>query len=1030
MLPPRFQNPLFSLILAVCGAPSAAGAAHPPSAGPSGAQESADERYSFLVGLCDEREWRLAEREARSFLAEFPRHAKAELARYRLATALFELGERQAARDEYAQLERRAEFEFRAEVLFRLGQCELELGRAAQAIAAFERVRALSSHYLAPAAEFFLAEARFAAAEFAAADEGYARVLGSNAAEQYEREARYGQCWCAFRLARHEQALERIAQYLQRYEKHESAAELRYLEGEVHLAAQRPREALASFAAVRSGPFAQRALRGRAFASSALGDHAAAARQFAELLEQAPQGEFAAEAALQRGIQLLLAGDARGAAQALESRANDSDSRYWLARARMESGDPTGALAALDSALAGKPQGELLERLSVLRGDALSALGRADDAAAAYSAARSDYALHAAAITAFNAGRLDEAARTARTLLQQFPQSSFAAPMRVVCGEQALARKDYAAALRELDAAASDEQAPGATRARAALRGAWCALLSGDAESALERAQQVSQRFADSPEAPQARFVLACAADKLGRSDLALEAWSDYLRADPRGEHAAEALAGLARVDRERSAQWSERLATEFPDSPSVVGALLELAELEAQEGRVERALELYRDVLRRWPEHPRAAQARYSLAWRLFESGEFVEAARELELLTQVEGLDAALASSAAELAVWAASRAGDGAGAVTAYERFRRVGGAPRKLLGAARLAGAALSEAGRPQEARALFDELLAKARGDRAVQAEVLLESAWIALDAKDVDEAEAALRTALKFGPAQAARAPLAQALFFAGELRFDAGEIEAARALYELALPDAAAEVAAQALYKLGFAHLRAERLDDAALAFARVGAEHTEHELAGEARYLAANCRFRQGRFEECAALLASFVRESPRHACAPKALLELGVACGELGRWSECEAALGELARRGSKEIDVAQADLWRARAARARGDVRGARACLERVLAADKGLQAARARLELGQLDAEAGKHDDALAQFLKVALLYEGGDVVPQALLLAAGSLEALERFDKARARYAEIVEKHANSPQAARARERLEALARN
>ncbi len=1040
MLPPRFQSPHFSLILAVLGVSPAfsvgsrttvaqGSAARAAGAQESAPRESADERYSFLVGLCDEREWRLAEREARAFLADFPRHAKADLARYRLANALFELGDRPAAREVYAQLERRPEFEFRAEVLFRLGQCELALGSAAQAISAFERVRALPSHYLAPAAEFFLAEARFAAGEFELADEGYARVLASSAAREYEREARYGQCWCAFRLARHEQALERIAQYLGRHAQHESAAELRYLAGEVQLAAQRPREALQAFAAVPAGPFAARALRGRAFASSALGDHAAAARSFAELERSAPQGEFAAEAALQHGIQKLLAGDARGAASVLAQRANDAESRYWLARARHEGGDSTGALAVLDQASATRPAGELLERLSVLRGDVLSALGRADEATEAYSAARNDYALHAAAITAFNAGKLEDAARTARGLLAQFPQSSFAASMRLVCGEEAFARKDYAAASREFDAAASDERSPQASRARASLRGAWCALLAGDAQAALERAQRTSATFTDVSEAQEALIVAARAADEVGRSETAIAAWSEYLRVQPRGAHAADALAGLMRVDRERAAQWSARLAQEFPDSPAVVGALFELAEREANDGRTARAVELYREVLQRWPEHSRAGEARYSLAWRLFESGDFAGATRELERLAQAGGLDVALASSAAELAVWAASRAGERAGALAAYQRFRRLGGEPRKLLGAARLAGAALVDAGRTQEARALFDELLSSTRGDRAVQAEVLLESAWIALDAADVDEAEAALRTGLKLGPAPTARASLARALFFAGELRFDAGEFERARALYELALADATPDVAPQVLYKLGFANLRVERIDQAALAFARVGAEHAGHELAGEARYLSANCRFRQRRYAECAQLLASFVRESPRHACVPKALLELGVASGELGNWSECEAALSELARRDAKDLDLAQADLWRGRAARARGDVRAARASLERVLAADQALHAALARLELGQLDADAGKHEDALVQFLKVALLYEGGDVVPQALLLAANSLESLERFDKARARYAEVLEKHPDSAHAARARERLDSLAR-
>lgn len=1001
----------------------------PVLAAPALAQgESADERYSFLVGLCDEKEWRLAAREARAFLSEFPRHAKSDLARYRLGTALFELNERGEARDVYAQLGRNEAFEFRAEVLFRLGQCELSLGRPAQAAAAFERVRSLEQSYLAPAAEFFLAEARFAAADYPAAEQGYSRVLRSSAAAEYEREARYGLCWCAFRLARHDEAIERITAYLERHADHESAAELRYLAGEAHLAAQRPREALAAFNAVRSGPFAQRALRGRAFASAALADHAAAARSFEQLLEQAPEGEFAAEAALQRGIQLLLGGDARGAAEALASRANDSEAGYWLARAQLESGDAERAEQTLAAALARRPQGELLERLSVLRGDALSSLGRADEAAKAYSQARSDYALHAAAIAAFNAGSLDDAARLARDLVERFPQSSYLAQMRLVCGEAALARKDFAAAQRDFDAAGVDG-APEETRARAALRSTWCALLAGNASDARQRAEALVRAFAERPEALEARFVLGRAADKLGDADAAVRAWREYVEADARGEHAAEALAGLSRLDQARSAEWSAQLTREHPQSRAVVGALLDLAERDAREGRNEQAIARFSEVLARWPDHERASQARYGLAWRLFETGDFAGASRELKPLFEARGVEPELLRSSAELAVWSASRAGDQAGAVEAYRRFAQLGGEPRKLLGAARLAGAALGAKGQAQEARALFDELLGKARGERAVQAEVLIESAWIALDAKDADEAEAALRTALKLGPAESARASLAEALFFAGELRFDGGEFEGARALYELALPAAAPNVAAQTLYKLGFAYLRSERLDEAATAFARAASEHPAHELAGEARYLGAECRFRQGRFEECARALATFARDLPRHACVPKALLKLGLAHGELGQWKECEAALSELARRGAPPESASEADLWRGRAAAARGDARAARATFERVLGADKGLFAARARLELGQLDTAAGRHEDALAHFLKVALLYEGGDVVPHALFLAAGSLEALEQGEKARARYRELVEKYASSPFAARARERLSALAR-
>lgn len=1012
MFPLLQQALLFPLILAVSAPEPAQG-------------ESADERYGFLVGLCDEKEWELAAREARSFLADFPRHAKGALARYRLATALFELGQRESARDEYAALAKLESFEFRGEVLFRLGQCELELRRAEQAAAAFEKLRSMREHYLAPAAEFFLGEARFAAGDFAAAQASYARVPADS---EYEREARYGLCWCAFRLGRHDEAVELIDAYQKSYAKHESVAELRYLAGEAHLAAGRPREALAAFDSARSGAFLVRALRGGAFASAALGDHADAAKRFGAVLKQEPQGEFAAEARLQQGVQQLLAGDARGAARALREQAGDPEAAYWLARALLESGDAANAVATLDAALAAKPSGDAADRLHVLRGDALTALGRADEAAASYSKAQSDYALHAAAIASFNAGALDDAARHARGVLERFPKSSYAPEMHLVCGEAALARKDYAAAARSFRAA-DVESAGASTRARAGLRTAWCALLAGDADGAREAAQRVVSELTDQPQAREALFVLARAADKLGDAPAAIAAWREYVQREPRGAHAAEALAGLARLDQENSARWSAQLAKDHPDAPAVVGALLELAERDAREGRREQAVARYRQVLERWPEHESAAAARYALAWCLFEGGDAQQAAREITPLVERTDLEPQLARSVAELAVWAYSRAGEREASVAAYRKLAQLGHEPRKLLGAARLAGAALKDSGAPQEARALFDELLGKARGERAVQAEILLESAWIALDAKDGDEAEAALRTAWKLGPAEAARPALAEACFFAGELRFETNDLSGARGLYELALPAAAPNVAAQALYKLGFVHLREERLDDAAANFARVAAEHAGHELAGESRYLAAECRFRQRRFEEVVQQLASFSKDLPKHACTPKALLKLGVACGELARWKECESALSEFAKHSKDAEGALEAELWRGRAVASRGDERGAKAAFEKVAAADKGLFGARARLELGKLDSAAGRHEEALAQHLKVALLYEGGDIVAEALVLAGGELEALGRVDKARARYSEVLEKHAKSPFAARARERLAALPR-
>lgn len=990
--------------------------------------ETPEERYGFLVGLCDEQEWELAAREARAFLSEFPRHEKAELARYRMATALFELGRKDQAREAYAELAKREGFEFRAEVCFRLGQCELALDRPAQAAAAFERVRAIPKSYLALAAEFFLGEARFAQGDFAGAEQSYSRVLAAPGGQEYARDARYGLVWCAFRNARHDDVVQRVDEFLRRHADDADAGEMRYLQGEAHLAAGRAREALECFGSVRGGAHAERALRGAAFAHVALGDRRAAASGFERVLAAFPQGDFASEARLHLGIERVRAGDSKSALEPLRASAQDPEGGYWLARALLDTHAAEEALSAVDDALARRPADPLAERLNILRGDVLSELGRVEDAARSYAKAQSDYAVYAAALAAFNAGKLEDAGRSARALLEKFPASEHGPEMRIVLGEVALAAQHFDEAEPLFLLACESARQP-ALAARAQSRAAWCRFLRGDASGAAELFSKLLELHRESEEAREARYMLGRCLERQGDLVGAIRAWRQSVEADPAGAHTADALLGLMRLDADNAAQWSERLVREFPDAPAVVGALFDLAERAAKQGLRDQAQRGYSEVIARFPEHELADRARYGLAWCAYEAGDVQAAARTLSELTARANLAPELARPALELLVWALEKCGDKDGVVAAHRRFVRAGGEPRKLLGTARLAGAALSEGGRAAEAQSVYDEVLARARGARDVQAEVLIESAWLALHAKHADDAEAAARTAWKLGPSEAARPALAEATFFVGELRFEAGDDERALELYELALAHGAAQVQAQALYKKGFALLRRERTADALPCFARLVEEHPRHELAGESLYMLGDCYVRTSQFERALAPLERLVREQGKHASVPKALFRLGRAHGELGHWKECEAALAELARRAPSFEQAAEADVWRGRAAVGRGDSRAARAAFERVLAVDRGLPAARARLELGLLSSADGQHEDALAQFLKVALLYESGDVVAEATYLAGGALEALEQVEKARARYREVLEKYPKSPFAARAKERLDALQR-
>src|SRR5262249_4458851 len=155
--------------------------------------------------------------------------------------------------------------------------------------------------------------------------------------------------------------------------------------------------------------------------------------------------------------------------------------------------------------------------------------------------------------------------------------------------------------------------------------------------------------------------------------------------------------------------------------------------------------------------------------------------------------------------------------------------------------------------------------------------------------------------------------------------------------------------------------------------------------------------------------------------------ALFRAGLALGQLERWSECEAALAELARSAPQFPNLAEAELWRGRALVGQQKTRAARAAFEHTVSLDKGELAAQARLALARLLEGENRAEDALAEYLKVAVLYAHEPSVAEALYRAGTVLEAQGDAQKAGERYREVVTDHARSPFAAQARERLEAL---
>jgi len=206
------------------------------------------------------------------------------------------------------------------------------------------------------------------------------------------------------------------------------------------------------------------------------------------------------------------------------------------------------------------------------------------------------------------------------------------------------------------------------------------------------------------------------------------------------------------------------------------------------------------------------------------------------------------------------------------------------------------------------------------------------------------------------------------------------------------------------------------------------VADDYPKHELFGESLFLEGEALFRLDRLEEAVAAFQRLRREAPDHEVIPKALFRQGVALGRLGRWPECEEALTRLAQRSPDFENLAEAELWRGRALAAQKKGRAARAAFDRVVATDKGQLAAEARIGIGRLYEADDRTEEALSEYLKVAVLYAHDDEVAEALYRAGQCLETLGDADKARAQYEELVREHPQSAFVERARKALDRIA--
>ncbi|MEX1026071.1 MAG: tetratricopeptide repeat protein [Planctomycetota bacterium] len=955
--------------------------------------DAADD-LAYLAGLVERGLFRDAVPVGEGFLREHARDPGAPLARLYLAEALFGSERSLAALPHFESLAGLDGFEARDEARLRFAECCLAHERPADALAA---LTAITKRELVPDAERLAARAAFQARRLDEAVERYERLARATAAAT-RADAELGLAWCAFELERWDavesHARRALEPPLAAQLDDALARELRQLAAEASLARGDAASALEFVRTLEDEGGAIDLVRGRAHAAE--GRLAEAEGALVRAHARAG-GDRKPRIARELGIVLVRASRPAEAVEFLRA-ANEP---WWLARAQLDAGDAPAALATIERA-----GGDDAARFAHLAGEALTALGRTTEAEAAYARAETAEGLFAALALAFEGGRHEQATQLAKAVGTRFPDHPLAFEAQLLAGEVAFQKRDWAEA--EACFAAALESTDPALARRARTRRLWT-LAEREQHTALVELGRA--HVAD----PEVALLVGRSLLALGDNAAAVACWNEGLTSAA-GERALELAHHIGlETDGARARTLLARVAeSEAAFAPD---ALLALATRQEANGDRQAARTSYVRFLERHAAHALADEARYGLAWLLFEDAEHERALQTLATVLARE--EAPLADAANELAFWAAlgCRRHDDAEETLLRAVAATDAADPGPVLGMLRAyVEAVRAEDGR--RARAACDRVAARG-GALGVGGNV--ERLWLELEAGDLDAADRVLEAT-----AGSAAAAVSEAAYALGEANLAMERWEAAGHAFARAEHG---ERRAEARFQRAYLALRggdaaaAARLLDELLA----GEPAPSTALGAEALALAVRARAQLGDHAAVLRDTARFLEQHPRHAHRLDVLLARGRAQFATDDFESTATTLADVSRGLREGPRFAESELLRGLALLELRRSAPARAALGRALSAGgDDAHLARARLGTARLDEQEHGAEAALAGYLKVAILHVHEPSVTASLLAAGRLLEEADDVAGARGRYVELVERF---PASAGARTARAAIAR-
>jgi TolA-binding protein len=484
-------------------------------------------------------------------------------------------------------------------------------------------------------------------------------------------------------------------------------------------------------------------------------------------------------------------------------------------------------------------------------------------------------------------------------------------------------------------------------------------------------------------EAEQAGYQAARSAAAAGSWALAESLWTAYLRVYPLSERAETGLLSLAHLALQQGHHGSavaalESLVERFPHSSHTAEALLLLGELELRSGNSTKAVAWLRQLRGSRPPPEFGRRGALALGRALRDAGMERAAVAVLDSLAAAPPADSLTADAYLEGAeiLYGQGRFQDSS------ERLKKAmarGVPPREQVRASRLLGWSLYQAGRWDEARNAFENLVKLAQADPEVAAEASHMAAQSLAKMESLDEAVAALRSSLDTFPGWAA----------------------ADRSLVLLA----------RLLEAQG-------RMAEAIDAYLELASRYPSSDNTTEARLRAAQLLVEEGREEEARPLLERLAAEG--HG---EALYWLAEVHYRSGRPSLAARRFREFLM-SSDAADPLRDEAWHGLA--------WSQVRIERLAAAESTLVrmldevtdspfAGEALLKLGSLRYDDGRAAEAASAFRQLLELYPGSEYADQAVYWLGWSLVLQDSLEDACRVFRGLEESYSGSQLAGRAR---------